>query len=309
MKRACAAVIGHQSLGVLFDEGTVGVRADADLIRLFVSGHNEVAEAAFAAMITRHGPMVLGECRRIVRDENLAEDAFQIVFWILARKARSVRVDDSIGGWLRGVTRRVAARARASAVRQITGLPNIVHHADTPVAEAIRHEVRHIVGLEVGRLPRKYRDAVVLFHLDGLSHEQTAEALGLPVGTIRSRLARGRDLLRSRLVRRGLAPAALAAWLEARPAAAVPTPLIESAVRNAVRLSPDAISPSVIRLAQVASRFVLLKTAVRTTALLAAIGCATAGTVMLAMTKGRLAQPNENPQKVTAGSPAPKRPP
>src|SRR5690348_9016663 len=91
----------------VFVHGSAAARSDADLVRLFVEGHHEVAEAAFAALVGRHGPMVLAVSRRILRDRDEAEDTFQAVFLILARKARSVRVEDSLGRWLHGVTRRI----------------------------------------------------------------------------------------------------------------------------------------------------------------------------------------------------------
>ena len=102
--------------------------------------------------------------------------------------------------------------------------------------------------MEVSRLPRKYREAVALCHLDGLSHDGAAEALGLPVGTIRSRLSRARDLLRARLIRRGVAPAAVVAWLSSREAAgAVPVALLEAVVKHAQPEPPrfpQALRPS-----------------------------------------------------------------
>ena len=103
----------------LWAGGSMAVRSDADLVRLFSDGHREAAEAAFEALLIRHGPMVLGACRRITGDEHAAEDAFQATFLVLARRARSVRVDDSLGRWLHGVARRVAARARASSTREV----------------------------------------------------------------------------------------------------------------------------------------------------------------------------------------------
>ena len=110
---------GERSLRVLFGAGALATRSDADLVRGFVEAHGEAAEAAFEAIAARHGPMVLGVCRRILGDRHAAEDAFQATFLILARKARSVRVDDSLGRWLHGVARRVARRAKDHAAREI----------------------------------------------------------------------------------------------------------------------------------------------------------------------------------------------
>ena len=93
---------------------------DGELLERFLGGRDEGSEVAFAALVARHGPMVLGVCRRALSDPGDAEDAFQATFLILVRKARSVRVDDSLGRWLYGVTRRVAGRARAVAARRRT---------------------------------------------------------------------------------------------------------------------------------------------------------------------------------------------
>ncbi len=232
---------------ILFEgAGTVAARSDADLVRIFLTGHGETSEAAFEALVVRHGPMVLATCRRALgRDEHAAEDAFQAVFLILANRARSVRVDDSLGRWLRGVARRVAVRARHTSIRQVSPPAVAREAAEDPVALAVRREARRAIDLEVTRLPRKYRDAVTLHHLDGLSHDQVAEALGLPVGTVRSRLSRARDLLRSRLVRRGLAPAAVAACLAPRPStAAVPPMLLETTLRLGRAGGPAAVAAS-----------------------------------------------------------------
>ncbi|OJW17786.1 MAG: hypothetical protein BGO49_26665 [Planctomycetales bacterium 71-10] len=225
--------------GVLFAEGAIGPRSDADLLRLFTTRERETAEAAFAALIERHGPMVLGVCRRTLGESHAAEDAFQAVFLVLARRAPAVRVDDSLGRWLYGVARKVASKARRRAGREIPAAAASDRTPIDPVAEVAREEVRRLVDREVALLPRKYREPAALCHLDGLTHEQAAEALGVPVGTIRSRLSRARDLLRPRLVRRGLAPAAALARLDS-PAAAAALPRALSAATIAAALGAGA---------------------------------------------------------------------
>lgn len=277
-----SGMLGRRSFGVLFVEGTMGARSDPDLIRLFVTGHAETAEAAFATLIVRHGPMVIGVCRRILRDEHAAEDAFQAVFLILARKARSVRVDDSLGRWLHGVTQRVAVRAKRRDRREVPAWVGLRGNAEDPALGAVRAEARDMIGLEVGRLPRKYREAVALCHIDGLTHEEAAEALGLPVGTVRSRLSRARDLLKTRLVRRGLAPGALAVWLGSRRASAgVPRALVEMASRNAGRAAGGMISPTVVVLVHQTTRSLLMAKVIGVGALAAALGCLTTGAVLV----------------------------
>jgi RNA polymerase sigma factor (sigma-70 family) len=265
---------GGRAWRVLFGEGVMANRSDADLVRGFLDAHDEAAEAAFEAIAARHGPMVLGVCRRILDDEHAAEDAFQAVFLILARKARTVQVDDSLGRWLHGVARRVARRAKHHAAREIPGAAASNRTVDDPAAATLRAEVRRMVGQEVARLPRKYREAVALCHLDGLSHDRAAEALGLPVGTVRSRLSRARALLRTRLASRGLAPAALAAWLNApRADAAVPQALLESTVKLAGSGAKHTVPPAIAALAGRAAMSLLAAKATALGAAVVAVAC------------------------------------
>ena len=150
--------------------------------------------------------MVLGVCRRALADPDDADDAFQATFLILVRKAGSVRVDDSLGRWLYGVSRKVAARARAVAARRPTrrgdGLEAVeARPRPTPTGSRSGRSLDE----ELARLPEPYRSAIVLCDLDGLTHEEAARDLRCPVGTVKSRQARGRARLRDRLERRGLA--------------------------------------------------------------------------------------------------------
>ena len=170
------------------------------------------SEAAFAALVSRHGPIVLGICRRVLGDDHAAADAFQAVFLVLARKAPQVRVDDTLGRWLHGVSIRVSRRARAVAraerarVRALDGL-DPPDGSTTTSPESLR-EVRSAIDEEIARLPGRYRSAVVLCYLEGLTQEQAARRLRCPVRTVESRLRRARERLRPSLARRGLAPAA-----------------------------------------------------------------------------------------------------
>jgi RNA polymerase sigma factor (sigma-70 family) len=289
------------SLRVLLRDGSMIGWSDAELVRGFLGDRSEASEQAFAALVERHGPMVLGVCRRILRDEHAAEDAFQAVFLLLARKARSVNVDDSLGRWLHGVTRRVAVRARVLARREIPAPVALEDRSFDPAVAAARAEIRELVGLEITRLPRKYREAVALFHLDGLSHDGAAEALGLPVGTIRSRLSRARDLLRARLVRRGLAPAALTSWLTSRTdAAALPRALFESTVKHALRTSVATIPTSIALLVDYTLTTLSIAKAIKAGALLIAIGCVATGG--LAAVRGGDERQNPRPSAATVPS-------
>src|SRR5262245_30951032 len=182
--------------------------SDRELLAQFAGGGDR-AESAFAALVGRHGPMVAAVCRRWLRDPADAADAFQATFLVLVRRAPSIRVEESLGPWLHGVGVRVARRARAAADRR-KGRERTNLDAFEPAATATTPDpadaLRAVLDEALDRLPSAYRRALVLCYLEGSTHEEAAQALNCPVGTVRSRLARGRDLLRSRLTRRGLAP-------------------------------------------------------------------------------------------------------
>jgi polysaccharide biosynthesis/export protein len=202
-----------RDIQTLYDAGTVAGLSDRELLERFTRARDGSSEAAFEVLVRRHGPMVLRVCRGALKDWNDAEDAFQATFIILARRCGSIRRRDSVESWLFGVACRVAARARVEAARR-----RVVEERGATEAEAAlgttqdddadRLELGPIVQEEVRRLPEKYRAAVVLCYWEGLTQEQAAAQLGIPLGTVRSRLARARDLLRRRLTRRGAAPLA-----------------------------------------------------------------------------------------------------
>jgi RNA polymerase sigma factor (sigma-70 family) len=265
--------IAWRQLDSLFNEGTVAGLTDAQLLERFTSAPAESAELAFEALVQRHGPMVFRVCRAILRDSHDAHDAFQTTFLVLVKKARRLWVRESLGPWLHEVAHRTASRARSAGARRrkherlaarcAAGSGDGAHLTDL---EAILHE-------ELGRLPEQYRAAVVLCLLEGVGLDQAAGQLGCPVGTIHSRLARGRARLRDRLTRRGLAPAvgviatALAGEITAP---AVPAALVDSTVHSAIRLAAGKLSmadgtpASVVELTQGVlkmTRFAYLKTA------------------------------------------------
>src|SRR5580698_9044566 len=209
---------------------------NGQLLERFATGRGEPRELAFAALVERHGPFVLRVCRSVLRDEAAAEDAFQATFLALARKAGSLWAHDSLAPWLHQAAYRAAVHDRSAIIRRRShehaaaalraGSVAPPHHANDDELAKIIHE-------EIDRLPGRFRVAVVLCDLEGRTHEQAARHLGCAVGTVKSRLARGRSKLRGRLVRRGVAapaPAILAGFVAGAARAAVPTALAETTV-------------------------------------------------------------------------------
>ena len=226
-------------LRTLWGVGVVGSLSDGQLLERFETGHGEAAELPFQALVERHGPMVLRVCRRLLDDPNDADDAFQATFLVLLRHASRIRERGSVAAWLHGVAARIAARARVEAARrrriEQRGIRLAV--ADTDTAE--RLDVASLVQHELARLPEKYRAPIVLCYMEGLTHEGAAEQLGWPVGTVRGRLSRARDLLRTRLTRRGFTASAgllVVESLAESASAAVPTFLREATVRAVGRV-------------------------------------------------------------------------
>jgi RNA polymerase sigma factor (sigma-70 family) len=226
--------------------------SDGELLERFVASHDETA---FAALVERYGPLVLGLCRRMLRDASTAEDAFQATFFVLARKAGSIRHRQSVGSWLYGVALRTArrsrlnlARRRAVEVQAVVSRPlatgaepmEPTAPAADPTTEADWNELRDVLDEELQRLPAKYHQPLRLCYLEGKSNEEAAQLLGWPKGSVQGRLARGRDLLRQRLSRRGVAlsAGALGTILADRAApAAVAAPLTEATVHGATRFA------------------------------------------------------------------------
>jgi RNA polymerase sigma factor (sigma-70 family) len=189
-------------------------------------------EAAFAQLVRRHGPMVLALCRRVLRNRHDAEDAFQAAFLVLARKARSVRWQDSAGGWLFRVAYHLALKMRAKAGRQRTRAVTEVAGPE-PTNDQPDWELRSILEEELSRLPEKYRVALLLGHWEGRSRAEAALQLGWKEGAVKIRLERGRELLRARLARRGLAPSALVLASLLKPDTTLPASLVAATASTA----------------------------------------------------------------------------
>ncbi len=247
---------------------------DAELLRRFIARREE---AAFAALVSRHGAMVFGVCRRVLDNVHDAEDAFQATFLVLARQAASIRKREAVASWLYGVAYRVARKARATAVRRRASprLGDDFSSSD-PATEAAWRELRPVLDEELNRLPEKYRAPLVLCYLEGKTNDEAARQLGWSKGTVSGRLARARDLLRPRLSRRGLAlPAAGLAALLARNTAA-PAALVELTIKSVLAGTAPA---SAVVLAEGVTRTMLVTHWTRWTAIAAVFGLATAGTL------------------------------
>jgi RNA polymerase sigma factor (sigma-70 family) len=254
----------QRQLRTVFNLGTVGDLTDGQLLERFATRGGEAAELAFAALVERHGPMVLRVCRHAAGDPHDAEDSFQATFLILVKQARSLWVLDSLGPWLHRVAHRVATRARLSGARlreherrAAAARPAVVRErGDCDEVAALLHE-------EVDRLPERYRVPVVLCDLQGVTHEKAARHLGWPVGTVKTRLARAREMLRGRLSRRGLGPPAGLMIPEKVPGGAFPFRAVEvvlpgTLIDSTVRAAAPVAAGKAVAVGVISSRVVIL---------------------------------------------------
>jgi RNA polymerase sigma factor (sigma-70 family) len=206
---------------------------DAQLLDQFIASRDE---AAFAALVNRHGPMVLAVCRRKLGQIHDAEDAFQATFLVLARKAAKIGRPELVGNWLYGVACRTAAKARTNA-RKREARERLMANLPEPRIPDQSPDLRPILDEEVCRLPAKYRAPFVLCYLEGKSSEEAAQWLGCPKGTVHSRLAWARQRLRSRLIRRGVALSAAlltTRFTQETASASVPAVLAAQTVKAAL---------------------------------------------------------------------------
>jgi RNA polymerase sigma factor (sigma-70 family) len=215
-----------------------GDAPDAQLLTRFADGRDE---AAFAALVRRHGPMVLGVCARVLGDSADAEDAFQATFLVLVRRAGSVGRPDLLASWLYGVAHRTALRTRSDAARRRRH-EGCVPPPAAESGEADWRDLRPVLDEELNRLPDKYRVPLVLCHLEGVTHEEAARRLGCPRETVTTRITRGRERLRQRLVQRGvmLSAGGLAVLLTENAAAAVTPEAAAGVVRAALHAGASA---------------------------------------------------------------------
>jgi RNA polymerase sigma factor (sigma-70 family) len=219
-------------------------QTDGQLLARFLGQRDE---AAFAALVERHGSMVLAVCRRVLGNVADAEDAFQATFLVLVRKAGSLSARSVLGDWLHGVARRTALKAKAAAGRRSTK-EQATARRETQVAD-VRDDRLAILDDAISNLPEKYRLAVVLCDLEGWTRQEAASRLGWPEGTVAGRLARARTLLARRLTRRGVVGSAGALSGELAPSSAsasVPAALVAGTVRAAYAVAAGQAAAGVL---------------------------------------------------------------
>ncbi len=307
-----------RDLEQVFGQGTGTGLAEGQLLRRFVMGRDE---AAFSTIVSRHGPMVMGVCRRVLATASDTEDAFQATFLVLLRRAAALEDVDCLGPWLYGVAWRVASRARAESARRrleeekaASARPESGETGST----ADQRELGAVLDEEINRLPEKYRRPIVLCYMEGLSQDAAARRLRWKAGVLRGRLDRARDRLRGRLARRGFAPAAALAAMEllAQPTqAALPATLLTATCEAAIRdltvgkVAGAVAVSSATRLAGVVLRRQALRWAGVAAVLVVTGTLALAALTRLGQPEGN-GEPSTTPQAATApvpvASPKPK---
>lgn len=237
----------------------VGVRAEAEQqtdLQLLDRYRKDHDQRAFDAILRRHGPLVLGVCRRVLRNSHDAEDAFQATFLVLVRKAALIGRGELLANWLYGVAYRTALKARTMAglrrfkERQVALMP-----VAEPTPERAWTELEPVLDEELHRLPDKYRVPLVLCYLQGMTKGEAAKELGCPEGTVSGRLARAREMLRQRLSKRGLPMSLglLLLLLGGKASAAVPEVLFKVTAKAAASYGAGSLAlipPAVLALAQ-----------------------------------------------------------
>ena len=194
-----AASLSHvlRHLRTLSETQALRELSDGELLERFRVRREE---SAFVVLVQRHGPMVLGVCLRSLADVHAAEDAFQATFLVLVRKAASIREGASAAGWLHGVARRIALKARLRVARDhALERRSVIMPRDEACDEPTWVELRAIIDKELEHLPEKYRTPLILCGLEGKTNDQAARELGCPKSSLSSRLVRARELLRARV--------------------------------------------------------------------------------------------------------------
>jgi RNA polymerase sigma factor (sigma-70 family) len=309
MIRAPMNAAAVRQINRLFVEGTISGLTDGQLLERFLDGRDE---AAFTALVERHGSMVQATCRAVVRDHGATEDAFQATFLVLVCKARTIRGREALGGWLHRVAYRIALEASADATR--------LRHRERLVGDVIVQDRARddgsddwwqILHEEVARLSEKYRLPVLLCDLEGKTHAQAASELKWGEATVRRRRARAHDLLRSRLARRGigLTVAGVAATLGRSASAGVSNTCIRATVKAAAQMSTTAMSIAIGEVVSTMATTLLrkslrgmlldeLKTLVGVAIAVGALGCLAWGVSMPAPDKAGAGGPHEKAHRL-----------
>jgi RNA polymerase sigma factor (sigma-70 family) len=251
---------------------------DGQLLESFLSRRDE---AALAALVQRHGPMVWGVCRRVLPNYHDAEDAFQATFLVLVRKAASIVPSEKVVPWLHGVAHQTARKARATAARrkarerQVLDMPEL----ETEPQDQLQ-DLQHLLDQELSHLPDRYRGVLLLCDLEGKTRKEAAHQLGVPEGTVAGRLARARVLLAKRLARHGLAVsggAVAVALSHSAASASVPAPLLRSTIQAATLVAAnhpaaEVVSASVAALTEGVLKTIFLSRVKLATAVVLVVG-------------------------------------
>src|SRR5579883_1561908 len=305
----------RRDLQTIFGVGTLAGLTDGQLLERFAAcrsqGRDLEAESAFALLIERHGPMVFRVCRNILRDPHEADDAFQATFLVVLRQAGTIHKSESVGPWLHGVAQRVAACARTAAARRRTHERRWFERRRDATAPALAGpadlDFWPTIHAELDRLPERYRAPIVLCDLEERSLDEVARLLGWPLGTVKSRLNRGRQQLRDRLVRRGIAPGVaglvLSGSVATRPAdaAIAMSPALAEAAAQLIHTAgavAGGSSATVLSLARAARRTMVLTKLKMTLVGLIVAGLTAMGIGAMATGPQPLAQ-DETPAKIS----------
>jgi len=273
MRAGCKTQLCND-LSRLFRHGAVP-SGDRALLDRFLADRDE---AAFEELVARHGPMVRGVCRRLLVSPHDADDAFQATFLVLVRKAGRLRDADRLGPWLYGVASRVATKARAREARRRErpqAQADDLRSRDGPDHDLL--DIRPILDAELGKIPAKLREVLVLCLLEGATAEEASRQLDCPLGTIKSRMARGRQALRSRLIGRGIAPAAAIAAASSAFTSPVSASLTRATL-GAIAGTSAAVAPGVAALMRGVAPAMIPKLTVMTSLILGGTALAVLGT-------------------------------
>lgn len=261
------------------------VASDAELLRLFArhagSIADTIADDAFAQILDRHNRMVWRVCHQILHRQQDAEDAFQVTFLFLARRARSIRASESVAGWLYRVAHRTAMNAKHKSRRR-NEKPLVDEPAEVAFPNLARREMAAVMMEELRRLPAKYQTPLVMRYLEGQSRRQIAEQTDSTIATVQGQLARGKQLLRSRLLRRGVSLSAAMAIVgnTNRQAEAASAHLIAQTTSNATAIATGGsltASVAVVSLYREGVRGMLFSSLTKTIASLSVIALLVAG--------------------------------